>query len=466
MTDDLSMDSATALERVAAGDAAAWSWLAETQRPRLLASAMRLLRCPALAEDAVQEALVLVRSQAGGFHRRGGDPEREASAWLGRLVRCRTFNLLREGRRRRRREHDAADDDIAHADQPDRLDEEQVRLLHAALAELSPGDRRVIALMFFDELPYERVADELGCSVATARVRSHRAVQRIRRRLERRGHRVGLVALLAVLLGDDADAAERGAMRARLAAAPRSRRPRLIAAALALATLVTGSVLALAGPGMADGDAVDAAEPAAAIAMSGPTDPTRVAIDDPDLEAWLDLGRRRGYLFSRGRWWAITAQEFSALPERAAIAAVVGPGNEGGYGMSVTPEGGRIDLEPEGFGVIALQGVRRRAVATPTYAVDPSASERCRDMVGLVIAFDDACHIASPAELQRGHRIGDIFEAVDPLSGRRTALLELVDVDDEGGLECRVIDGDLHEMATGDLARPTRGAVEPPRGEG
>ena len=48
-----------------------------------------------------------------------------------------------------------------------------------ALGALSPMQRAVIALRFFDDLPLDDVARRLGCRPATARVHLHRARLRL-----------------------------------------------------------------------------------------------------------------------------------------------------------------------------------------------------------------------------------------------------------------------------------------------
>ncbi|MBA3847214.1 MAG: sigma-70 family RNA polymerase sigma factor [Planctomycetes bacterium] len=419
---------------------------------------MRLLRCQAMAEDAVQEALILVRSQAGGFRRRGGDPEHEARAWLRRLALCRAFNLLREGRRRRRREQQVAVSDIV--DEPDRIDEGQGRLLHVALSELSSRDAQVMRLVFLDELPYERVADVLGCSVATARVRAHRAVQRARRRLERRGHPTCLVPLLVLLLGDGADSAERHALRATLAIPAPSHRRRLIVAGLVLAALGLCSVMAL-GRSKVDGDTSDVAT---MIAAPLPAESTTVPIDDPELQAWIDLGRRRGHLFSRGSWWPMTDGEIGAFLDRVRCDSVMGPGDGGGYGADASSGSARVEIADEAHGVIVMDRVRQLDPSAP-YRIDAAKLALCATMIGVVTDLDGGCWLTCPQSLTPACRVGETFEVIDH-DGHRIATLELVDIDDEGALECHVIDGDIAGMTVGDIARRISAVIEPPHGEG
>ncbi len=56
--------------------------------------------------------------------------------------------------------------------------------LHAALAALPPGDREVLALSAWEQLSGTELAAALGCRPGAARVRLHRARERLRARLE------------------------------------------------------------------------------------------------------------------------------------------------------------------------------------------------------------------------------------------------------------------------------------------
>jgi RNA polymerase sigma-70 factor (sigma-E family) len=55
--------------------------------------------------------------------------------------------------------------------------------LAAVLAELTPRQRAVIVLRYYEDLPEARVAEVLNCSIGTVRSRTHRAVSRLRRSL-------------------------------------------------------------------------------------------------------------------------------------------------------------------------------------------------------------------------------------------------------------------------------------------
>ncbi len=57
---------------------------------------------------------------------------------------------------------------------------EAVARLHAAISRLSPAQRALIALRWFDELTAEQIGEQLRCTAGAVRVRLHRAHARLR----------------------------------------------------------------------------------------------------------------------------------------------------------------------------------------------------------------------------------------------------------------------------------------------
>lgn len=63
--------------------------------------------------------------------------------------------------------------------------------LVAGLRALSDNHREVVLLVDVDGLSYQETADVLGVPTGTVMSRLHRARQRLRKRLERRGYQLG-----------------------------------------------------------------------------------------------------------------------------------------------------------------------------------------------------------------------------------------------------------------------------------
>lgn len=64
---------------------------------------------------------------------------------------------------------------------PDSTHQSELRMvLRSALAKLTPRQRTVLVLRYFEDLPEQEVARELGCSIGTVRSTAHRSLARLR----------------------------------------------------------------------------------------------------------------------------------------------------------------------------------------------------------------------------------------------------------------------------------------------
>lgn len=136
---------------------------------------------PALAEDLAQETLLRVVRGLSGY--RG---EAELRTWARRIAHNVWNDHLRQRGRASPEEAVSALELLEALDPLARGAAERSHDLRAsreclgeAARELSDATRRALHLREFDELSLEEVAAELGCSVAAAKVRLHRARQRL-----------------------------------------------------------------------------------------------------------------------------------------------------------------------------------------------------------------------------------------------------------------------------------------------
>lgn len=102
-----------------------------------------------------------------------------ARAWLLGMARTTALDFFRGERRRRRREEAAAEPE-AHEEA---FVEGLSPALQAALAELSPGEREVIALRVVLELDGEATARVLGISTTAVSTRLSRALGKLEERM-------------------------------------------------------------------------------------------------------------------------------------------------------------------------------------------------------------------------------------------------------------------------------------------
>ena len=184
----------TFLDRLRAGDAAAFDFLVRERTPDIYALLCRLTEDPEEARDLTQETFL--QAFRAVQHFRG---EADLRTWLYRIAVNQARNRWRWWRRRRRGQTvslDATDD--AHAQplaarlQDERgvnpeqaaLARERERMLTQTLRTLSRVYREVVVLRDVEGLSYEEVAATLEISVGTVKSRLSRGRNELRRRLE------------------------------------------------------------------------------------------------------------------------------------------------------------------------------------------------------------------------------------------------------------------------------------------
>jgi len=146
----------------------------------------RVLGCglPADAlEDVVQQVYAAVWPRLPDF---AGSAAIES--WVFGFCR----NCLRAEVRRRR--HGGKPTDFAEVSPPDAVppaseaieQDEELDVLRAELARLSPDERAVVEMRFLDELSFEEIARSLGLPASTVKDRCYRAMERLQGRMRRR----------------------------------------------------------------------------------------------------------------------------------------------------------------------------------------------------------------------------------------------------------------------------------------
>ena len=160
------------LAQCAQADSAAFRRLYDTQSGLLYAVAMRITRDPALASDAVHDAMLQVWRNAARF-----DPARgHARAWLVSLVRYRALDLV--GRTRR----EVLGSEIPETADPEPLPLERLQAsregeaLARCLAEVEPGRRHLVVLAFVEGLTHAEVARRVAQPLGTVKSSIRRAL--------------------------------------------------------------------------------------------------------------------------------------------------------------------------------------------------------------------------------------------------------------------------------------------------
>jgi RNA polymerase sigma-70 factor (ECF subfamily) len=165
---------------LARGEEAALAELYERFGPLGFGLARRILRDPALAEDALQEAFLDVWRGASRFV-----PERSrASSWILMLVHRRAVDLVRRTERRRAEPLEHAPQAAgASADEASwlRLERERVQ---AALRRLPDREREAIELAYYGGFTQRELADRLGEPLGTIKSRMFSGLARLRHLLD------------------------------------------------------------------------------------------------------------------------------------------------------------------------------------------------------------------------------------------------------------------------------------------
>lgn len=144
--------------------------------PRLRSIGHRILGCPHLAEDAVQDCLICLWQKH--------DPPEDATGWLIHAVVHRSLHLRRSNRRRRHHERCVCSPDEAGLDPAEEVWHQELDcLLQGALEHLGAEQREVFVLRHFRGLDYMQIAARLSVPVGTVRSRLNRARARLRREL-------------------------------------------------------------------------------------------------------------------------------------------------------------------------------------------------------------------------------------------------------------------------------------------
>jgi RNA polymerase sigma-70 factor (ECF subfamily) len=145
--------------------------------------ALRVLRDPALAEDAVQEGFLAVWRTADRFQ-----PERaKPSTWILTLVHRRAVDLVRREERRR------ADPLEVAPDPGERSADEEVgvrtkrRIVQDALRQLPDDQRQALQLAYYGGLTQSELAERLGVPLGTIKSRMFTGLSRLRELLAEAG---------------------------------------------------------------------------------------------------------------------------------------------------------------------------------------------------------------------------------------------------------------------------------------
>ena len=174
------------LQRCAAGDRGAFEKLYAGYYRRLFGFALKITRRAELVEEIVNDVLLVVWREAARF-----DGRSRVSSWIFGIAWRQSLKALEHDRRRAALDAEA----VASATSfdpspgPETMAEARQRgsALRRALAALSPEQRAVVELTFFEGLSYPEIATVLDCPVNTVKTRMFHARRKLRELLSSLG---------------------------------------------------------------------------------------------------------------------------------------------------------------------------------------------------------------------------------------------------------------------------------------
>jgi RNA polymerase sigma-70 factor (ECF subfamily) len=170
------------LARVARRERAAFEELYTRYANILYATAIKFLKEDADAQDVVQDVFIQIWDKAKLYDPAKGKP----LTWALTLTRNRSIDRIRAIQRRSRLRDDfeketAMDESAGLREALFGVDaSEKAQILRAAVARLSPQQRRVIELAFFNGLTQSEIADQLGEPLGTVKARARRGLMKLR----------------------------------------------------------------------------------------------------------------------------------------------------------------------------------------------------------------------------------------------------------------------------------------------
>ncbi len=178
----MALDLEAALGRCVAGDKSALNAIYAEEGPRMLGVALRILKRRTVAEDAVQDAFVLIWRNAAKFDAAKGS----AATWIYTVLRNRALSLLRSEGRMEPTEMPVGEEVVDEAETPEdamaRLSDADA--LKHCLERLEPKRRMAIALTYVHGLSHGELAGRLNMPLGTIKSWLRRSLLTLRECLQ------------------------------------------------------------------------------------------------------------------------------------------------------------------------------------------------------------------------------------------------------------------------------------------
>jgi RNA polymerase sigma-70 factor (ECF subfamily) len=174
------------LTGIRSGNRAALKTLYVKYYPRLLRFIYRITGQLELAQEGINDTMLVVWRDSGAFQGRS-----TVATWIMGIAYRKALSLHRDARRRSERQLDVEDFDewierSGAAERP--RDSTEIRdLLTRAIFQLSPDQRAVVELTYFYGCSYKEIAEIVSCPVNTVKTRMFHARRKLKTLLPRLG---------------------------------------------------------------------------------------------------------------------------------------------------------------------------------------------------------------------------------------------------------------------------------------
>ena len=176
------------LALVARSDDAALAALYDRYSRVAYGLALRVLRDPSLAQDAVQEAFLAAWRSAASFDARLAKP----STWLLTFVHRRAVDLVRREERRRAEPMPEAPEAETEATDEEAALRERRQIVQHALRQLPAEQREALELAYYGGYTQSQLAERLGVPLGTIKSRMFGGLARLRDLLAEAGVEAGV----------------------------------------------------------------------------------------------------------------------------------------------------------------------------------------------------------------------------------------------------------------------------------
>lgn len=173
---------AALMERVAAKDETAFAELSEKYSALIFSTAFKVLNHYEDTEDVMTEVLNTIWKKADTYHSKKGS----LVTWICTTARNRAIDRVRSVQRRSAL-YDKYEDKIEGeapekrtTGREDLYKSDARRVLQSAVVSLSPEQREVIELAYFEGLTQKQIAERIDSPLGTVKARIRRGVERLR----------------------------------------------------------------------------------------------------------------------------------------------------------------------------------------------------------------------------------------------------------------------------------------------